>query len=69
MDHMTYVGFNNSFANTLLFEEEEGHSQDPPAIIVEKKTKDIGTIISTTYQHKQRERVVNERSTHSPNVS
>jgi hypothetical protein len=66
---MTSVGFSISLANTFLFGEEEGDSQDPPTIIVEKKTEDIETVISTTDQHKQRGRVVNERSTHSPNVS
>jgi hypothetical protein len=28
--HMTYVGCNTSLANTLLFKEEEGDSEDPP---------------------------------------
>jgi hypothetical protein len=69
IDHMTSVGFSNSLANTFLFGEEEGDSQDPPTPIVERKKEDIETIVSTTDQHKQRGRVENERSTHSPNVS
>jgi hypothetical protein len=55
--------------NTFLFGEEEGDSQEPPAPIVERKTEDIETIVSTIDQHKQRGRVENERSTHSPIVS
>jgi len=38
-------------------------------MFVEKKPKDIETVISTIDQHRKRGRVFNERSTHSPNVS
>jgi hypothetical protein len=38
-------------------------------MFIEKKQEDIETVISTIDQHRQRGRVVNERSTHSPNVS
>jgi len=38
-------------------------------VFVEKKQEDIETIISTTEYNRQRGIVVNERSTHSPNVS
>jgi hypothetical protein len=38
MDHMTFVVFSISHANTILFGEEEGNNQDPSTIIVEKKT-------------------------------
>jgi hypothetical protein len=68
IDHMTSVGYNTSLANTFLFEEEEGDSQDPPTPIGERKTKDIETIVSTTNKHKQRGKVTNERSTHPPSV-
>jgi len=69
MDHMTFVGFTTSLANTFLFEEEEGDNQDPPTIIIDKKLEDIETVVSTIDQHKHMGRVVNERSAHSPNVS
>ena len=54
MNHMTYVGFSISLANIFLFGEEEGNSQDPSTIIVEKKTKDIETFVSTADHHKQK---------------
>jgi len=38
MEHMTSVGYNTSLANTFLFEEEEGYSQDPPIPDGERKT-------------------------------
>jgi hypothetical protein len=38
-------------------------------MLVEKKPKDIEIIINTTNQHRQRGRVIDERSTHSPNAS
>jgi hypothetical protein len=69
MTHMTYVGYSVSFAKTFLFGEEEGDSQNPQGLPVEKLQEDIETIISTTDQHRQRGRVVNERSSWSPNVS
>jgi hypothetical protein len=48
MNHMIYVGYSISFANTFLFGEEEGDSQNPQALSIEKKQDDIETVISTT---------------------
>jgi hypothetical protein len=53
MKHMTYVGYSVSFSNTFLFREEEGDSQNPQALSIEKKQEDIETIVSTTDQHRQ----------------
>jgi hypothetical protein len=69
MNHMIYVGYNVAFANTFLFEEEEGDSQSPQVLPIERNQEDIETVVSTTEQHRQHGKVVNERSTWSPNVS
>jgi hypothetical protein len=69
IDHMTSVDFSVSLANSFLFREEEGDSQDPQAMFAENKQEDIKTVISTTDQHRQRGSVINERSILSPNVS
>jgi hypothetical protein len=69
MKHMIYVGYNVTFANTFLFGEEEGDSQNPQALPIEKKQEDIEIVLSTTEQHRQHGKVVNERSTQSPNTS
>jgi hypothetical protein len=58
MNHMIYVGYSISFSNTFLFGEEEGDSQNPQALSIEKKQDDIETIISTTDQHRQREKLL-----------
>ena len=63
------VYFSISLANTFLFGEEWGDNRDPPTPIVERKTKDIETIVNVINQHKQKGREANERSTLSPNVS
>jgi hypothetical protein len=65
MNHMMYVGYSVSYANIFLFGEEEDDNQDLQAIPMEN----IETIVSTTEQHRQHGRVVNERSTRSPNIS
>jgi hypothetical protein len=52
MDHMNYIGYNTSLANTFLFKEEEGDSQDPLEPVGERKMEDIETIVSTTDKHK-----------------
>jgi len=59
MNLMMYVGYSVSYANTFLFGEEEDDRQDPDAF----PNEDIETIVSTTEQHRQHGRVVNERST------
>jgi hypothetical protein len=69
MDHMKFVGFRFSLANSSLFVGDEGDNQDPQKIFVEKKLEDIETAISTIGKHKQRGIVVNERSTLLPNAS
>jgi hypothetical protein len=66
MTHMTSVGYSMSFSKTFLFGEEEGDSQNPQGLPVEKLQEDIETVISTNDQHRQRGRVVNERSSQVP---
>jgi hypothetical protein len=63
MKHMTSWATMCSFANTFLFREEEDDSQNPQALLIEKKQEDIETVVSTTDQHRQWGKVVNERST------
>jgi hypothetical protein len=63
LDHMTSVGFNNAFTNTLMFEEEEeGNTHDVPMQSVD----DIETMVSSTTQYKQRGKGSNEKGTQSP---
>jgi len=69
MKHMTCVGHNVSFANTFLFGEKEGDSQNPQMIPDEKGQENIETIISTTDQHRYQGRVMNEKSSWSPDIS
>jgi hypothetical protein len=42
-----------SFSKTFLFGEEEGDSQNPQGLPVEKLQEDIETVISTNDQHRQ----------------
>jgi hypothetical protein len=53
MKHMAFVGYSVSFSNTFLFEEEEDDSQNPQALLIEKKQEDIDIVISTIDQHRQ----------------
>lgn len=70
MNHIIYVGYSVSYANTFLFGEEEGDIQNPQALSIEKiQEYDIEIVISTNDQNWHRGIVVNERSTRSPNVS
>jgi hypothetical protein len=69
MKHMAFVGYSVSFSNTFLFEEEEDDSQNPQALLIEKKQEYIDIVISTIDQHRQHGRLLNERSTRSPNTS
>jgi hypothetical protein len=57
MKHMTLVGYSVSFANTFLFGEEEDDSQNPQALLIEKKQEDIETVVSTTDQHRQQGKI------------
>jgi hypothetical protein len=45
MKHMTYVRYNVSFANTFLFGEEEGDSQNPQALSIEKRQEDMKQLL------------------------
>jgi hypothetical protein len=69
MKHMTSVGYSVSFANTFLFGEEEDDSQNPQALLIEEKQEDIEIVVSTTDQHRQQGKIVNGRSTWSPNTT
>jgi hypothetical protein len=70
MTHITSVKYSVSFAKTFSFGEEEGDNQNPKGLLlVEKMQENIATVVSTNDHHRQRVRVVNERSSRSPNVS
>jgi hypothetical protein len=65
MKHMIYVGYSVSYENTFLFGEEEDEDKNPEAFLLK-----ILTLLLVPMNHiGQHGRVVNERSTHSPNVS
>jgi hypothetical protein len=63
--HMIYVGYSVSYENNFLFGEEENEDEN----LEEFSIEDIDIVISTNEPHRQHGRVINERSTHYPNVS
>jgi hypothetical protein len=69
MTHMTYVGYSVSFSKTLLFGEEEGDTQNPQGLLVEKLQEYIETVISTNDHHKHQGWYANEISSQSQNIS
>jgi hypothetical protein len=50
---MTFVRYSGSFSKTFLFGEEEGDSQNPQGLPMEKLQEYIETVISTIDQCKQ----------------
>jgi hypothetical protein len=50
---MTSIGYSMSFSKTFLFGEEEGDSQNPQGLPMDKLQEDIETIINTNDRHKQ----------------
>jgi hypothetical protein len=60
--HMTSIGYSVPFSKTFLFGEDEGDSQNPQGLPVEKLQEDIETTVSTNDHHEHQGRVANERS-------
>jgi hypothetical protein len=65
MKHMIFVGYIVSYENTFLFVEEEDEDKNHEEFPIEY----IDIVVITNEPYKKHGIVINERSSHSPNVS
>jgi hypothetical protein len=64
VEHLLVVGFNNSFINAILNEDEYNASSNPSHDI-----DDLETIINTNESHKQTQKGPSEKSSQSPTTT
>jgi hypothetical protein len=64
VEHLLVVGFNNSFINTILNEDEDNASRIPA-----HDTDDLETILNTNESYKQRQKGPCEKSAQFPTVT
>jgi hypothetical protein len=64
LEHILVVGFNNSFINSILNEDEDNFSGS-----ISRETGDLETILNTNESYKQRVKGKGEKCTQSPTVT